>query len=64
MDVLLENVLHLVPSEEKVKRWFGLDEGEPDLWEDDGGGGMLLGFWCCFCWVLEVVLTFRKQEIT
>lgn len=53
MDVLLENVPHLVPSEEKVKGWFGLDEGEPDLWEDDGGRGMLLGFWCCLCWVLE-----------
>lgn len=53
MDVLLENVPHLVPSEEKVKGWFGLDEGEPDLWEDDGGRGMLLGSWCCLCWVLE-----------
>jgi hypothetical protein len=63
MDVLLENVPGLVPSEAKVRDWFRLDGEELSLWKDVGGGGMLLGSGAAFGGVGKMVLTFRKKGI-
>jgi hypothetical protein len=64
MDILLENVPHLVPSEKKVQGWFGLDGEELGLWEDVRGGGMLLGSGAAFGGCGKMVLTFRKEQVT
>lgn len=45
MEVLLENMPHLVPCEEMLKGWFEPRDGEERLWEkmDGSGGGEFLG---------------------
>jgi hypothetical protein len=64
MDVLLENVPQLVPSEKKVQDWFGFDGEEPNLWKAVGDGGMLLGSGAAFGGCGKMVLTFRKEQVT
>jgi hypothetical protein len=63
MNVLLENMPHLVSSEEKVQDWFGFDGEEPDLWKDVGDGGMLLGSGAACGGCGKMVLTFRKRGL-
>jgi hypothetical protein len=45
MDILMENMPHLVPDEKKLEDWFDLGDGVLDGWMDGEGGGM---FVCCF----------------
>jgi hypothetical protein len=44
MDILMENLPHLVPDEKKVEDWFDLGDGVLDGWMDGEGGGMFVLF--------------------
>lgn len=48
MDVLLENVPHLVPRKEMLEDWFKPDEQQLGLWKELYGGGLLIVL-CCLC---------------
>jgi len=56
MDVLLENVPHLVPREETTKAWYQPREQEQELWEKlhGNGGGELLVL-CRLGWYESVI---------
>jgi hypothetical protein len=44
MDILMENLPHLVPDEKKVEDWFDLGDGVLHGWMDGEGGGMFVLF--------------------